>query len=95
MPQLTTAEAAKMLGIAEATLNEWRIRGKGPAYTKMGRLVRYPDYEVQRYIRERTVETCYRKGFESEEREMGISFPSERPALLSGHRFRGRSRKHH
>ena len=54
MPQLTTAEAARILGIAEATLYEWRIRGEGPAYTKMGRLVRYPDHEVQRYIHERT-----------------------------------------
>src|SRR5215831_6489752 len=34
MSQLTTAEAAKMLGIADATLNEWRIRGEGPAYAK-------------------------------------------------------------
>lgn len=37
-----------MLGIAGASLNEWRMRGKGPAYTKMGRLGRYPDYEVQK-----------------------------------------------
>lgn len=57
MSQLTPAEAAKMLDIAEATLNDSRMRGRGPAYTKMGPLVRYPDYEVQRYIRERTVET--------------------------------------
>jgi excisionase family DNA binding protein len=94
MSQLTTAEAAKMLGIAEATLNEWRIRGQGPAYTKMGRLVRYPEYEVQRYIRERTIETSYRKRSAGEEREMGVSFQLERTALFSGHRFRGRSRKH-
>lgn len=51
-----------MLGIAEATLNEWRIRGEGPAYTEMGRLVRYPVSEVQRYIRERTIETPTERG---------------------------------
>ncbi|MBV9501044.1 MAG: helix-turn-helix domain-containing protein [Acidobacteriaceae bacterium] len=94
MSQLTTAEAAKMLGIAEATLNEWRVRGQGPAYTKMGRLVRYPEHEVQRYIRERTIETSHRKRPTREEREVGISLHLERSALFSGHRFRGRSRKH-
>jgi len=94
MSQLTTAEAAKILGIAEATLNEWRIRGEGPAYTKMGRLVRYPDYEVERYIRERTIKTSYRKRPQGEEREVGVSLQSERAALFSGHRFRGRSGKH-
>jgi excisionase family DNA binding protein len=94
MPQLTTAEAARMMGIAEATLNEWRIRGKGPAYTKMGRLVRYPDYEVQRYIRERTIQTSHRERSPGEEREMGIPFQAEWKTLLSGHRFRGRSREH-
>ena len=57
MSQLTTAEAVKMLGIAEATLNEWRIRGEEPTYNKMDRLVCYPEYEVQRYISERTIET--------------------------------------
>jgi predicted site-specific integrase-resolvase len=48
MAQLTTAEAAQLLGIAVATLNEWRGRNFGPAYTKTGRLVRYPDYEIER-----------------------------------------------
>ena len=95
MSLLTTAEAAKMLGIAEATLNEWRLRGEGPAYTKMGRLVRYPDYEVERFIRERTIKTSYRKRAEGEEREMGIPVQSERAGLFSGHRFRGRAGKHH
>jgi hypothetical protein len=28
----------------------------------MGRLVRYPDYEVQRYIRERTIQASHQKG---------------------------------
>ncbi len=48
MAQLTNAEAAKLIGIAADTLNAWRCQGKGPAYTKTGRLVRYPDYEVER-----------------------------------------------
>ncbi len=33
-----------------------RIRGEGPTFTTLGRLVRYPESEVQRYIREHTIE---------------------------------------
>ena len=61
-------------------MNEWRIRGEGPAYTKMGRLIRYPDYEVERYIRERTIETSYRKRPQGEEREVGVPVQAERAA---------------
>src|SRR5579885_61117 len=93
MAQLTTDEAAKMLGVSAATLNEWRVRNEGPAYTKMGRLVRYPDYELERFIRERTVQTSNRKGPQGETRKMGIPIPVQGPPLLAGHRFRGRSRK--
>jgi DNA-binding transcriptional MerR regulator len=32
MPPLTTAEAAKVLGVAPATLRSWRNRGRGPRY---------------------------------------------------------------
>ena len=93
MAQLTTAEAAKVLGIAEATLNDWRIRNEGPAYTKTGRLVRYPDYEIERYIRERTIKTSSREGTKRKEREVGIPIHAEGKAVLASHRFRGRSGK--
>ncbi len=62
MALLTTAQAAKVLGIAAATLNEWRVRNEGPAYTKIGRLVRYSDYELERFVRDRTIQTSNRKG---------------------------------
>ena len=39
MALLTTAEAAKVPGIAAATLNEWRMRNESLAYKKLGRLV--------------------------------------------------------
>src|SRR5271165_1443984 len=62
MAQLTTAEAAHLLGIAEAALHEWCTRNEGPAYTKTGRLIRYPDYEIERWIRERTIKTSVGAG---------------------------------
>jgi len=34
-------EAAKVLSVSPQTLRNWRFLGKGPAYCKRGRLVRY------------------------------------------------------
>jgi excisionase family DNA binding protein len=39
---LTTQEAAERLGASRRTLEDWRLRGNGPVYRKLGkRLVRY------------------------------------------------------
>lgn len=38
---LTTREAAEMLRVKEATLEQWRWQGRGPLFVKVGRLVRY------------------------------------------------------
>jgi excisionase family DNA binding protein len=40
-PLGTTAEVAAYLGVPEKTLVEWRYKGKGPRYTRVGRYVRY------------------------------------------------------
>lgn len=37
----TSAEVAEVLGVPEKTLREWRCRGIGPEYLKIGRYVRY------------------------------------------------------
>lgn len=43
-PLLTAADMAAFLGVTEATLADWRYRHRGPAFVKVGRLVRYrPD----------------------------------------------------
>lgn len=39
--KLTTIEAANYLGVATATLEQWRHRGQGPVFYKFGRSVRY------------------------------------------------------
>lgn len=50
---LTESEAASWLSIAPATLRRWRVEGKGPPFTKIGRAVRYPHDKLFDYIEER------------------------------------------
>lgn len=48
---VTTCEAAKYLGNLKAnTLEGWRVRGYGPRYIKIGRLVRYSVDDLNTYI---------------------------------------------
>lgn len=48
---LTTAEAAERLGISQRTLEQWRGRGNGPIYRKLGsHTVRYDPIDLRRFI---------------------------------------------
>tara|TARA_Y100000296_G_scaffold13808_1_gene16108 strand:+ start:229 stop:597 length:369 start_codon:yes stop_codon:yes gene_type:complete len=49
-PVLTADDVAKLLGIAKETLNVWRVRGDGPEYIKVGRLVRYKRDAILDYV---------------------------------------------
>ena len=52
---VTTDEAAKYLGNLKAnTLEGWRVRGYGPRYVKVGRLVRYALADLDTYIQAQT-----------------------------------------
>tara|TARA_A200000113_G_scaffold172162_1_gene157080 strand:- start:747 stop:1115 length:369 start_codon:yes stop_codon:yes gene_type:complete len=55
-PVLTADDVAKLLGIAKETLNVWRVRGDGPEYIKVGRLVRYKRDAILDYV-----EGCVKK----------------------------------
>jgi predicted DNA-binding transcriptional regulator AlpA len=51
----TAAEVAAALGdVSEKTLANWRSLGTGPAYVKVGRLVRYQWSAVDTWLSERT-----------------------------------------
>ena len=39
--RLTTEEAAPVLGVKPKTLEGWRVAGKGPAFSKLGRRCTY------------------------------------------------------
>lgn len=45
-------EVAAQLRCDERTLANWRSQGKGPAYLKVGGLVRYRDSDVKKYLLE-------------------------------------------
>jgi len=47
-----TATAARVLGLAVATLEKRRVQGKPPRYVKIGRLCRYRKSELERFLSE-------------------------------------------
>lgn len=48
---LTVKEAAEYVGLSIHTLNAYRITGDGPAYFKLGRLVRYDRAQLEQWAR--------------------------------------------
>ncbi|MGD0567043.1 MAG: helix-turn-helix domain-containing protein [Candidatus Sulfotelmatobacter sp.] len=50
----TTPQAARYLGVSEATLRFWRANGEGPKYFRAGdRLIRYRRVDLDKYIESR------------------------------------------
>jgi hypothetical protein len=43
-------EAAKILSCSVAVLRKWRLLGKGPAFCKVGRLVRYSEADLAAFL---------------------------------------------
>jgi hypothetical protein len=52
---LTVGDAAGFVGLAQQTLNSWRVSGYGPAYHKLGRRVVYDVEELKRWIQRQRV----------------------------------------
>lgn len=46
---LTTSQAATFLGVSPRTLEDWRLRGGGPQFRKLRRLVRYHPADLMRF----------------------------------------------
>lgn len=60
---LTRKQAAKYLGISEATLRLWSTDGKGPRHFKAGeKLVRYRRTDLDSWIEERLSATVAQAG---------------------------------
>jgi predicted DNA-binding transcriptional regulator AlpA len=47
---LNQKEVKEITGLADSTLEQWRLKGKGPRFIKLGRLVRYRLSDLQSYI---------------------------------------------
>lgn len=43
--------AAQWLGISRRTLDGWRCRGFGPRWVRVGRVIRYRQDELERWIK--------------------------------------------
>lgn len=53
LPQhLTIKELAERWNMAPGSLSNWRVKGMGPKYVKVGKTVLYPVAEVEAYERE-------------------------------------------
>lgn len=52
----TSAEVAEYLGVPEHTLAQWRYRGSGPRYIRVGRHVRYRWPDVDRWLDENSTD---------------------------------------
>jgi predicted DNA-binding transcriptional regulator AlpA len=48
---LKERDAAKRLGLSVQTLRKWRAKGEGPRHVKLGKAVRYPVAEIDRFVR--------------------------------------------
>ena len=53
---LTTPEAARLLGLSAQTLADWRCRGIGPRFCKLGRAVRYSHRDLLAFAEASRVE---------------------------------------
>ena len=47
---LTETEAAARLGLKVPTLRAWRSQGRGPAYIRLGRAIRYLPTDVDEFL---------------------------------------------
>ena len=57
---LTETQVEEVYGLQVRTLQQWRIRGFGPAFVKVGRSVRYRPADLERFI-EANIRTCTRE----------------------------------
>lgn len=47
-------DAARYLGVSPSTLNSWRVKRVGPAFVKVGRMVRYAPDALRAFVDENT-----------------------------------------
>lgn len=47
---LTEMQASLFLGVPQRTLQAWRLRGGGPQFVKLGRLVRYRQRDLEAWL---------------------------------------------
>lgn len=58
---LDEREAAAVLSKPMGTLRQWRSRGLGPSYVKLGMSIRYRRADLEHFIAENTIQPGARK----------------------------------
>ena len=51
-----TKQAARLLQVSHRTLEDWRLRGGGPRFSKIGRSVRYRRIDLEEFLRQHSFE---------------------------------------
>ncbi len=52
---LNTKQLADYLGVAESTIIQYRLKGIGPRYVKIGHLVRYRKVDAEEWVDKQAV----------------------------------------
>jgi len=52
-PMLTQAQVAEMLNVSPKSVENWRLKGEGPAFYRIGQQVRYEIRDVRAWKRQR------------------------------------------
>lgn len=47
---LSVEGAAQLIGLSVSTLNKWRVSGRGPRFSKLGRRVIYAQAELEQWV---------------------------------------------
>jgi excisionase family DNA binding protein len=50
---LTEKQTGKRIAVSRSALRKWRREGVGPPYVKLGRMVRYPRAELDKWLKSR------------------------------------------
>ena len=48
---MSAATLCKYIDVRDSTLNAWRAAGKGPAFKRVGRTVRYAKADVDQWVK--------------------------------------------
>src|SRR5262245_5060523 len=95
---LTPDEAAAVLRVSARTLDDWRQAGGGPAFVRVGRLVRYRVEDVESYCvqslrRHATDERTERQERAGARGPVALPVQVARPGIQRVHRFGRRTLK--
>ena len=63
---LSTKQAAEILGLQPQTLDYWRVSGRGPAFIKISRTVRYRMSDIEEFIEKNVRRSTCDPGLEGE-----------------------------